>query len=253
MKVSIITVVFNNKATIADAVESVLGQTYHDIEYIVVDGGSTDGTVEVLKSYGSRISKFVSERDKGLYDAMNKGILMATGDIVGILNSDDLYRHAEVIKTVVDTFNKSNVDSVFGDMIYVQRDNPEKIVRYYRSNNFKLEDFRKGMMPGHASFFVKKAFFEKFGIYNTNYKISADFDLLLRFLYVNRISYEYIPQVLIVMRMGGVSTRGLSSMLLMNKENLQICKLNNVKTNLLKIYSKYLYKIFQFVTKPPQS
>lgn len=250
MKVSIITIVYNNAATIGDTIDSVLSQTYPDIEYIIVDGKSTDGTVDIIESYGSRITKFVSEKDRGLYDAMNKGIKMATGDVVGILHSDDLFKNNHVIETVAAAFKSVNTDSVFGDVVYVKRDNPEKVVRYYRSKNFKLNDFKKGMMPGHTSFFVKRVLFDKYGLYNTSYKISADFDLLLRYLYVHGISYHYIPQVLIIMRMGGVSTQGIRSVILMNKENLQICRENKVKTNLLRIYSKYFHKIFQFVQRP---
>lgn len=247
MKVSIITVVWNNNDTINDAIRSVLNQTYKDIEYIVIDGKSTDGTVETIKSYGDKISKFVSEPDRGLYDAMNKGIELATGEIIGILNSDDFYIDEHVIATVVDAFNEQNVDSVFADLVYLKPENLDQTVRYYSSKHFSPEKFAYGWMPAHPSFFVKKRCYEYFGLYKTDYKIAADYDLLLRFLYTHHISYFYINKVLIKMRTGGASTRGIKSNWILNKEILRSCSENGIKTNIFKIYSKYFKKIFELI------
>lgn len=243
MKVSIITVVRNNKETIRDAIESVLKQTYKDIEYIVIDGASTDGTVEVVRSYQDKISKFVSERDNGLYDAMNKGLALASGDIVGILNSDDFYVDRFVIERVVKEFKSRHVDSVFGDLVYIKPDNLYKTVRYYDSGHFNPKKFAYGWMPAHPTFFVKNEVYKKYGLFRVDLKIAADFDLLVRFLYTHKISYGYIKKVLVKMRTGGVSTSGFKSLVVLNREILQVCRDNGIKTNLLKVYSKYPAKI----------
>jgi glycosyltransferase involved in cell wall biosynthesis len=246
MKFSIITVVYNGADTIRGTIESVLSQNYKNIEYIIIDGSSTDGTQKIVKSYGEKISKFVSEKDNGLYDAMNKGIALATGDVLGILNSDDLYYDNNIVTTVVEVLKEKDVDAVYGDMIYFKKAQPEIIVRHYKSSKFKIKDFERGIMPGHASFFARKKCYDKYGGFDESFKITADFDLLLRFLYVHKISAVYIPKILIKMSMGGVSTSGLNN-LKMNNELLRICKKNSVKTNLLKIYSKYLIKVFEFI------
>ena len=175
MKVSIITVVWNNKDIIKDAIDSVLSQSYKDIEYIIIDGASTDGTVDIVKSYGDKITKFISEPDKGLYDAMNKGIKLATGDIIGILNSDDFYTDKYVIEKIVGTFESLHVDSVFADLIYVKPENLTKTVRYYDSSKFYPAKFAYGYMPAHPTFFVRKEIYEKYGVFRTDLKIASDF------------------------------------------------------------------------------
>ncbi len=245
MKISIITVVHNNKDTIRDAIDSVLNQTYKNIEYIVVDGASSDGTVEVVQSYGNKIAKFVSEPDNGIYDAMNKGIRLATGDVVGILNSDDFYIDDEVISRVVREFEEKGVDSVFADLVYVKPDDLGKYVRRYSSKKFKPSKFAYGWMPAHPTFFVKKAFYDQHGLYKTDYKIAADYELLIRFLHKHKLSYSYIDAILTVMRMGGASTSSLKSNWILNKEILRGCHENGIRTNLAKIYSKYPKKILE--------
>ena len=243
LKISIITVVWNNKKTIKDAIDSVLSQTYKDIEYIVVDGASSDGTVEVVQSYGDKISKFISEPDKGLYDAMNKGIAQATGDVVGILNSDDFYIDEFVIEKVVKEFKDKKVDSVYADLVFVKPENLDKVVRYYDSSHFTPEKFAYGWMPAHPTFFVKKEIYDKYGVFRTDLKIGADFDILARFLYTQKISYSYMQEVFVKMRVGGVSTGGVKVTWLIAKEQLQVCKDNNIDTNIFKILSKYPSKI----------
>ena len=242
MKISIITVVWNNKDTIKDAIDSVLNQTYKDIEYIIVDGASTDGTVEVVQSYGDKVTKFVSEPDDGLYDAMNKGIKLATGDVVGILNSDDFYTDKFVIEKIVKVFEEKEVDSVFADLVYVKPDNLEKIVRYYDSSNCFPHKFQYALYPAHPTFFVKRWVYEKYGLFKIDYKIAADFDILARFLYTYKISFAYLKEPIIKMRIGGVST-SLSGMWINSFEQLRVCRENNIKTNIFKIFLKYPSKI----------
>lgn len=248
MKISIITVVWNNEKTIKNAIESVLRQTYKDIEYIIIDGASTDGTVEVVKSYGDKISKFVSEPDNGLYDAMNKGIALASGDVVGILNSDDFYIDNGVIERVVKEFEKSQAGSVFADLVYVKSDNLNKVVRYYDSSHFTPQKFAYGWMPAHPTFFVRRWVYKKYGLFRTDLKIAADFDILARFLYTHKISYSYMKEVLVKMRLGGVST-SFSSIWINNIEQLRICRQNSIDTNIFKIISKYPSKLMGFVRK----
>jgi len=217
MKISIITVVRNNVATINDAIESVLSQTYKNIEYIIVDGASTDGTVEVVQGYTNKIDKFISEKDQGLYDAMNKGIGLATGDVIGILNSDDVYFDKNVLENIVNTFRDKQLDSVFGDLYYVNKDDLNKIVRYWKSSDFKLGSFAKGWHPPHPAFFVKKDIYEKYGMFDLQLKVSADFDLMLRFLEKYQISSMYLPKILVKMRIGGESNSSLKNIITSNK------------------------------------
>lgn len=249
LKISIITVVWNNKDTIKDAIESVLTQTYKDIEYIIVDGASSDGTVEVVQSYGDKITKFVSEPDNGLYDAMNKGINLATGDVVGILNSDDFYVDKYVIEKVVKIFEEKKVDSLFADLVYVKPDALHKTVRHYDSGHFSPEKFAYGWMPAHPTFFVKRSAYEKYGLFKTDYKIAADYELLVRFLYKHKLTYFYLQEVIIKMRMGGMSTSGLKSNWILNQEIIRACKENGIKTNIFKVLSKYPKKVLGLWSK----
>lgn len=248
MKVSIITVVYNNKETIRDAIDSVLNQTYKDIEYIVIDGNSTDGTVDIIDSYGDKITAFVSEPDKGIYDAMNKGIRLATGDVVGILNSDDYYIDENVIEKVVKVFEEKEVDSVFADLVYVKSDDLQKVVRYYDSSKFLPDKFQYALYPAHPTFFVKKWVYDTYGLFKTDYKIVADFDIMARFLYTNHVSFTYLNEPIIKMRVGGVST-SFSSIWINSLEQLRVCKENNIDSNIFKILSKYPIKLLGILRK----
>ncbi|MGD9625337.1 MAG: glycosyltransferase family 2 protein [Arcobacter sp.] len=248
MKISIITVVWNNAKTIKNAIDSVLSQTYDNIEYIIIDGASTDGTVEILQSYGNKITKFISEKDKGLYDAMNKGIRLATGDIVGILNSDDFYIDEFVIEKVVKEFEEKQVDSVYADLVFVKPENLNKTVRYYDSSRCMPDKFKYALYPAHPTFFVKNKIYKKYGLFKTNYKIGADFDIMARFLYTNKISYSYIKEPLIKMRIGGVST-SFSSVWINSLEQLRVCRENDIKTNIFKIFMKYPIKLLGMIKK----
>ncbi|MAC83426.1 MAG: glycosyl transferase [Arcobacter sp.] len=248
MKISIITVVWNNKETIKDAINSVLNQTYKNIEYIVVDGASTDGTIEIVKSYEDKITKFISESDKGLYDAMNKGLILATGDVIGILNSDDLYIDEFVIEKIVNGFKEKKCDSLYADLVYVKPENLNKTVRYYDSSKCGVENFKYALYPAHPTFFVKKWVYEEYGLFKTDYKIGADFDIIARFLYTNKISYSYIKEPIIKMRIGGVST-SFSSIWINSLEQLRVCKENGIKTNIFKIFMKYPIKLLGMIKK----
>ena len=247
MKISIITVVRNNVKTIKDAIESILNQTYKNIEYIIVDGSSTDGTVELIKEYGNKINKFISEPDNGIYDAMNKGIRLATGDIVGILNSDDFYINNQVIEEVVKEFEEKEVDSVYADLVFVKPENTKKVVRYYDSSHFSIEKFAYGWMPAHPTFFVKREMYEKYGVFKTDYKIAADYELLVRFLAKKKVSYSYMQEPIVKMRIGGASTSGIKSNYILNKEIIRACKENDIDTNWFKILSKYPKKILGLI------
>ncbi|HZX74425.1 MAG TPA: glycosyltransferase family 2 protein [Cyclobacteriaceae bacterium] len=246
MKISLITVSYNSAATIGDSIHSILSQDYKDIEYIVVDGNSKDGTVEIVKSFGDQIT-WMSEPDKGIYDAMNKGLKMATGDIIGILNSDDFYSDQTIISAVAKEFKDETLDAVYADLIVVDPQNLKKVVRTYSSKKWYPEKFARGFMPAHPTFFVRKKYYEKLGLFKTDYKIAADYELLIRFLYVNKLKYKYMPLTMVVMRKGGASSSGLKSNLILNQEIMRACKENGISTNYLRIYSKYFIKLFELI------
>jgi len=250
LKVSIITVVYNGGKTIEDTILSVASQSYPFIEHIIIDGVSTDDTLSVVQKHKNKITRVISEPDKGLYDAMNKGIKCATGDIIGILNADDVYYDEDCISLVIKELKEKRVDVVYGNLVYVAPDNLEKIIRYYNSESFIIEKFAYGMMPAHPTFFVYKKYYEKFGLYQTDYLIAADFELLVRFLFTHKASYSCLPKVLVKMRMGGVSTRNFKSNWILNMEVLRACKENMIKTNLIKIWSKYFIKLYQLIQRP---
>ncbi len=245
MKISLITVSYNSAATIKDTIESIRSQDYKNIEYIVADGNSTDGTVEIIKSYASFISKWVSEPDKGIYDAMNKAIRMATGEVVGILNSDDFYSATTIVSQVATAFEDPSLDAVFGDLVFVDSRNLKKIVRSYSSAKWRPEKFAKGFMPAHPTFFVRRKHYEQIGLFKIDYKIAADYELLIRFLYVHQIKYRYLPLNMVTMRKGGVSSNGIRSNIVLNNEIIRGCRENGIPTNIFNVYPKYFIKLFE--------
>lgn len=244
--VSLITTVFNNKETIEDAIKSVLNQSYPNIEYIITDGGSTDGTIEIINKYKNKINKFVSEPDKGIYDGMNKGIKLSSGDIIGILNSDDLYASNDVIEKVVNEMEEKNVDVCWGDLVYVDAKNTDKVIRYWKSSEYKEGKFKKGWMPPHPTFFVRKWVYDKYGMFNLDFPISADYELMLRFLEKYKINSCYIPQVLVKMRVGGKSNKSIKNIIKANIECYRAWKVNGLRINPLRIFLKPLSKIPQY-------
>ena len=249
MKVSIITVAKNSKTTIEDSIKSVLGQTYPDIEYIVVDGCSSDGTLDIIKQYEHVFNgrmRWISEQDKGIYDAMNKGISIATGDVVGILNSDDYFTSADVVEKFVTAFEDPTLDAVYGDIHFIHDGEPDKCIRYYSSKLFRRMWLRFGLMPAHPSFYCRREIFEKAGLYKTDYKISSDFEMMVRLFYIHHLRAKYLPMDFVTMRTGGASTKNVRSRLQIIKEDVRGCRENGIYSNMLMTSVKYLYKIFEF-------
>lgn len=245
MKISIITASFNSAKTIKKTLESVKNQSYNNIEHIIIDGLSSDNTISIVNTF-YHVSKVVVEKDNGIYDAINKGINIATGDIVGILNSDDVFYNNDVITNISNAFkSNNNLNSIIGDIVFIN--NKEEVHRKYTASNWTPNKFAWGMMPPHPTFYCKRNNFDKFGLYRIDFKIAADYELMMRFLLVNKVTYKYLPMVFVKMSLGGASTKNLNSKLLINTEVLKACKLNNIKTNLFKIYTKYLFKIFEFI------
>jgi glycosyltransferase len=247
MKISIITATFNSAATIEDTIKSVLDQTYPNIEYIIIDGGSTDGTLDIVDKYKNKIAKIVSEKDNGIFDAFNKGIKLATGDIVGILNSDDFYAYDSVIQDVVEKFSASSADTVYGDLEYVDSVDTSKVLRHWKAGEYKRSKFKAGWMPPHPTFFVKKSLYDEYGGFNTWMKISNDYELVLRLLYKNNGSAAYIPKVLIKMRSGGNSDGSLKKRYLANTEDRKAWKINGLKAPFYFAVLKPMRKLGQFM------
>ena len=250
LKVSVITVTYNCGSTLGDTIKSVLSQTYEDIEYLIIDGGSTDHTLDVIKEYepmfGGKLY-WLSEKDGGIYDAMNKGISRATGDIVGFLNSDDFYTSEDVLQRVVSAFRSApQLEAVYGDVHFIRDAQPEKVVRYYSSKPFRPLWLRFGFMPAHPSFYCRRSVYDKAGLYKTDYAIGSDYEMMVRLFMVHKINASYLPMDFVTMRTGGVSTRNARSRMQLIKDDVRGCRENGVYTNPLMISMKYLYKIFEF-------
>ena len=248
MILSIITINRNNAAGLEKTMQSVLSQTRADYEYVVVDGASTDGSVAVIErlapAFGDRL-KWISEKDGGIYDAMNKGIRMATGDIVGILNSDDYFTGDDVIERMVVNFDDPNIDAVYGDIHFIHDGEPDKILRYYSSKPFRPLWLRFGFMPAHPSFYCRRSVYEKAGLYKTDYAIGSDYEMMVRLFMVHKIRAKYLPIDFVTMRTGGASTRNVKSRLQLIRDDVRGCRENGIYTNPLMISMKFLYKIFE--------
>jgi glycosyltransferase involved in cell wall biosynthesis len=249
MKISIVTVCLNSVSTIEQAFDSVFSQDYSNIELIVVDGASTDGTLAVIDKYRDKIGASISEPDKGIYDAMNKGIALATGDVIGILNSDDFYASTSIISQVVKEFENDDTDAVYGDVAIVRSRNTKKIVRYYSSKAFRPEGFAYGYMPAHPTFFTYKKFYERQGGFKTDYHIAADYELLIRLLVKDKLRSRYMELHMITMRLGGRTSSSLYGYYILNKEVIRACRENGIQTGWLKILAKYFNK-FRELRKP---
>jgi glycosyltransferase involved in cell wall biosynthesis len=250
IKISIITVSYNSAKTIKDTIESILSQDYSNIEYIIIDGGSTDGTLEIVKKYADKISYFVSELDEGIYDGMNKGIKAATGDVIGILNSDDFYPNSYVISNVAKTFVNQECDAVYGDLVYVKENNTKKITRYWQAGKYTTTRIKNGWMLPHPTFFVKKEMYERYGYYNTDLKSAADYEMILKLLYKQNINAYYIPMILVKMRTGGASNSSLMNRIRANKEDGLAWTKNQLNKPMFVRIKKPLQKIRQFFLKP---
>lgn len=253
MKISIITVVYNCEKTIERTIRSVLSQSYKNIEYLIIDGASTDATMQVVNRYKNQISVILSEKDKGMYDALNKGIRLSTGDVVGILHADDEFASTQSIQLIAERLQSNPViDAVYGDVGFVKEEEPDKIVRYYSSAIFNTNLFKWGFMPAHPTFFCYKKYFDLYGLYRTDLDIAADFDLLARFLRRHQLHTSYIPEMLVKMNLGGKSTRGISSTIQINKEIKQILTEQKMPSSYLRLYARYFIKVQEFWKKKKQ-
>lgn len=244
MKISVVTTTFNSGRTVRHTIESLLSQTYEDFEHIIIDGGSNDDTLDIIMEMEPRYKgrlKWISEPDKGIYDAMNKGIRMATGDVVGLLNSDDFYSSKNVLGNIAKAKDE-DWDAVYGDVHYVNAKDLDRCVRYYSSKGFSPWKMRLGYIPAHPSFYCKKEIYEKYGTFDTSYKIAGDFDLLLRLIFINKIRLKYIPMDFVTMRTGGVSTSGMQSHRKIFAEHMRAYKENGVKSNFLLESIRYICK-----------
>ncbi|MGL4958419.1 MAG: glycosyltransferase family 2 protein [Plesiomonas sp.] len=248
MKVSIITATYNSAATIHDTLASLESQTYPDIEYIIVDGASKDNTLDVINHNCTRVSKIISEPDRGIYDALNKGIAAATGDIVGFLHSDDLLAYPEAIADLVNVFNIGEYDAVYADLEYVQQNDISKVVRLWKSGNYNKKKLKYGWMPAHPTFYMRRICYQKFDDFDLSYKIAADYDSILRYLWRSNVRAGYLPQVLIKMRVGGISNRSLSTILRKMREDIQAMRNNGLFWPVTLAW-KNLSKIPQFLVK----
>jgi glycosyltransferase involved in cell wall biosynthesis len=247
MRVSIITACYNRAATVGQAIESVASQTYGDIEHIVVDGGSTDGTLEVIARHRESVDRLIPGPDQGVYDALNKGVAAATGELVGFLHSDDFYASRDVVSMVVAQIESQRLDAIYGDVAYVRPDDLERVVRVYSSRRFRPDRIAWGWMPAHPALFVSRSLFGRCGPFKTDYRIAGDYEFVARIFSRGDLRYAYVPKVLVKMRTGGLSTRGWRSTLTLNREILRACRENGIRTNYLKILSKYPAKLLEFV------
>lgn len=247
MKISVVTVCYNAAATVEQTLKSVLSQDYPDIEYIVVDGASTDGTQAIVERYKDRLSAYISEPDKGIYDAMNKGIALATGEVVGLLNADDIYAHRGVLSLVAVAMQASSVDAVYGDVDFFDDADPSRVCRRYRSARFRPDRIAWGWMPAHPSLFLRRSVYQRFGVFRTQYRIAGDFELIARIFKDGTLRSRYLPEVMVRMRAGGVSNGGWRKMLLLNREVMQACRDNGIHTNWLMLLSKYPLKLLELL------
>lgn len=250
MKISIITVCFNSAVTIADTLRSVREQRYPDIEHIVIDGGSTDCTAEIVSAEGAHVAKFISEPDRGIYDAMNKGIGLASGDVIGFLNSDDFFSDPDVIGRIANQFSGTAIDACYGDLVYVDSDELSKVVRYWKSREFKPGLCTHGWMPAHPTFYAKIDVYRRFGGFDLDFKLQSDFEMALRLLEVKKISTAYIPEILVRMRIGGASNSSLKNIFRGNIEAAQACRKHGYSGGLVFVIRKIFSRFPQFIFRP---
>lgn len=248
MTISIITATYNSAATVRDTLESIARQSYPHIEHIIVDGLSKDNTLSIVKEY-PHVKKAVSEKDKGIYDAMNKGIGLANGEVIGILNSDDLYISENVIENVMNRFLDPTIEAVYGDLQYVKQDDLNKIVRYWKAGNYSRKSFYNGWMPPHPTFFVRRSVYERLGLFHLDLKTAADYEIIIRFLLKNQIKTVYIPEVLVKMRTGGASNASFRQRIRANQEDYWAWRLNGLRPNPFTLFLKPIRKLNQYFLK----
>lgn len=245
--ITIITVAFNSASTIEDAIQSVISQSYDNVEYIIIDGGSIDSTLEIIKKYEHAIDYWISEKDSGIYDAMNKGISLSSGDYIGMLNSDDMFSDENVLQTIANRFCKTKVDAVFSCLNIVDKNNLIKVKRKYRVAKLNSVLLRIGLMPPHPTFYCKKSCYEIDGMYKTDYKIAADFEMITRLLVRQKISWSFIDKVTVTMRSGGLSNSGFMTRVKLNLEIVRACKENGLYTNVLFLLLKMPIRLFELI------
>lgn len=248
LKISVVTAVFNRAATIGQAIESVQQQSHDAVEHVIQDGGSSDGTLDAIASIADANTNLASERDHGIYDAINRGIQRATGDVIGLMHSDDFFADNEVLAKVAAALEDSNIDGVYGDLHYVSAEDPGRVVRHWRSGKYHPSLLARGWMPPHPTLYLRRAVFETFGLYDTSFRIAADYDAMLRYLAKGQIRLAYIPEVLVKMRLGGESNRSLGRILQKSREDLRALRHNGVG-GWGTLASKNLRKISQFIVK----
>ena len=248
MKISIITVVYNNHQTIKTAIDSVLSQDYEDIEYIIIDGQSTDGTLDLIHDYGDSISRVISEPDKGIYDAMNKGIALCTGEVIGILNSDDVYADCNVLSEVMQHFiADAALDLVYGDLVYVKNNDLDQVVRKWISKPYYPKFFEDGHVPPHPSLFVKRLVYEKTGLFNLEMRLAADYEFMLRLFKLHPYKSKYLNRLFVKMRLGGATNASIKNIVNGNLEILRAWKINHLKAPLLLMPRRMAKRLIQFV------
>lgn len=252
MKISVVTVVYNRATTIGEAIDSVRTQTWGDLEHVVQDGGSVDGTMQIIRERAGPNTKLVSEPDGGIYDAINRGIARATGDVIGLMHSDDVFAHRHVLEKVATAFRKPGVHGVYGDLQYVAVNDSQRVIRHWRSGEYSPSLLKRGWMPPHPTLYLRREVFENYGLYDTSFRIAADYDAILRYLVKGQIKLAYIPDVLVKMRVGGESNRSLGRIILKSREDLQALR-NNGAGGLGALAAKNLSKLKQFFIKDEQS
>lgn len=248
MKISIITVTYNSEKTIKTTLNSVACQSWGDIEHIIIDGQSTDKTLSIIKNY-PHITKVISEKDRGIYDAMNKGILNATGDVIGFLNSDDWFFDNSIIEKIVSEFLKSDIDAVYGDLMFVKNENCTQPKRIWRSNDYKPNIFSEGWVPPHPTFYARLSTYHKYGLFNSNLKFAADFDIMCRFIAIKNIKVKYLPGIKVKMRLGGATTSSLLNIIKGNIEIYKSLKFNKIRISPLIIPIKLYTKLIEIYKK----
>jgi glycosyltransferase involved in cell wall biosynthesis len=247
--ISVITVCYNSSATLGRALQSVVMQNWPKVEPIVIDGASTDNTPEILHQFGPKLACVVSEPDNGIYDAMNKGLSKAAGDIICFLNADDFYTSPTVLSQVAEQITKYDLDALIGDVAFFYPTNPDKIVRRYRSEKFHPDRLALGWMPAHPALFFTRSVVERVGYFKTDYQIAGDFEYIVRAFHLQALNYIHLPEILVKMQLGGASTAGFQAKIKLNHEVLRACKENGISTNPLKILSKYPAKLLEFVRR----
>ena len=249
MKVTIITAAYNAAKTIVETLDSVARQSHPDVEHIIVNGASTDGTLSIIEQYQDKLAAVVSGPDHGIYDAMNKGLALASGEVVGFLNADDVYADTDVLSRVVDIMERENLDALFGDVEFFRPEDPTRTVRRYRSARFSPDQIALGLMPAHPALFLRRRVYESYGVFRTDYRIAGDFEYCARIFHGNTLAYRSLSETLVRMRTGGISTSGWRNTVLLNREVLRACRENGIHTNILKIFSKYPAKLLEFLVK----